>query len=246
MEGAGRARATGTAAVNRATLSLLFSALAAPAAVAQVPDESSGPRDTGSMQVVVSLEERLLRVVLGPDTLLEAPIAVASGQTLSYGGRRWTFRMPRGRHVVRAKKVDPVWSPPDWHYAEVARDHGLRIRRLTSDGHRLRDGRRLVVRDSVVGLVTGPDTSGFEPLPVDEHVVFENTLFIPPFATRNRQLAGELGRYALDLGDGYLLHGTQDPLSIGSAVTHGCVRLGDDDLEWLYLHVPVGATVLVR
>jgi lipoprotein-anchoring transpeptidase ErfK/SrfK len=28
-------------------------------------------------------------------------------------------------------------------------------------------------------------------------------------------------------------------------VTHGCVRVGDDDLEYLYRHVPVGTKVLL-
>ena len=68
-------------------------------------------------------------------------------------------------------------------------------------------------------------------------------MYIPPFVTQNRKVEGELGRYALDLGDGYLIHGTADPKSIGRAVTHGCIRLGDDDIEWLYRNVPRGTTV---
>jgi L,D-transpeptidase YbiS len=83
-------------------------------------------------------------------------------------------------------------------------------------------------------------------LPVSEHIVFDSTLFIPPVDTHNRRLSGELGRYALDLGNGYLLHGTQDQKSVGIDPTHGCIRLGDDDLEWLYRRIPVGATVVVR
>jgi lipoprotein-anchoring transpeptidase ErfK/SrfK len=77
-------------------------------------------------------------------------------------------------------------------------------------------------------------------------VVFDSTLFIPPVGTRNRQLEGALGAFALDLGDGYLLHGTPDPTSIGTASTHGCIRLGDADIAWLHDHVPVGAPVHVR
>ncbi|HEX9564832.1 MAG TPA: L,D-transpeptidase, partial [Gemmatimonadaceae bacterium] len=63
--------------------------------------------------------------------------------------------------------------------------------------------------------------------------------------TLNRMIQGELGRYALDLGDGYLIHGTPDPSSIGRAVTHGCIRLGDRDITWLYRHVPVGTPVYI-
>jgi hypothetical protein len=222
-------------------------ALAVPAAGAQVhgdPAADDGAR-AGAIQVVVSLEERRLWVLAGEDTLRSATVAVPSGVTLEYDGRRWRFDMPRGRHQVIGKKADPVWQPPDWHYAEVARDHGLRVRRLAPRGTTLRDGRRLVVRDSVVGIEPA-DGGPFEPLPPEEHVVFDGVLFIPPFGTRNRRLEGELGRYALDLGDGFLLHGTRDPDSIGTASTHGCIRLSDEDVEWLFSHVPVGAPVLVR
>ena len=49
----------------------------------------------------------------------------------------------------------------------------------------------------------------------------------------------------LDLGEGYLLHGTPYKESLGMAATHGCVRLGDEDIEWLYDHVPVGTRVYI-
>ena len=40
-----------------------------------------------------------------------------------------------------------------------------------------------------------------------------------------------LGDYALALGDGYLIHGTIYKRFLGMPVTHGCVRLNDEDLE---------------
>jgi lipoprotein-anchoring transpeptidase ErfK/SrfK len=85
----------------------------------------------------------------------------------------------------------------------------------------------------------------FQTLPTDEHIVFDETLFIPPMGTKNRRVAGALGKYRLDLGDGYLLHGTPYDKSIGRAVTHGCIRLRDADIEWLYRHVPVGTEVQI-
>ena len=216
---------------------------------AQRPPELSvgvdAARPLSDVRVLVSLQERRLRVVSGLDTLRVATVAVASGEVLEYAGRRWRFDTPRGRLIVRAKRVDPVWLPPDWHYVEVARSYGWRVRQLPYAGFTLGDGRRLAVRDSVVGLVLPTDTTFLE-LPVDEHVVFDSTLFIPPLATRNRTITRELGRFALDLGNGYLLHGTNDPSSIGTATTHGCIRLADDDLEWLYENVPLGATVIIQ
>jgi lipoprotein-anchoring transpeptidase ErfK/SrfK len=194
-------------------------------------------------RVVISLEDRTLWVLYDSDTIRTATVAVASGLTLDFAGRKWTFRTPRearsGRH-----KVDPTWTPPDWMYAEAALEHQLRLAPLSRGNPvQLKDGRQLAVRDSVVGIIDLDEE--FYPLPTDEHIVFESTLFIPPYGTINRKVAGELGAYALDLGDGYLLHGTPYVESLGNAATHGCIRLGDDDIEWLYLHVGRGTPVYI-
>lgn len=196
---------------------------------------------SSAMRVVVSIGARRLWVVSGADTLLDAPVAVGMGRTLSYAGRRWTFATPIGVRKVLRKRSTPYWRPPDWAYAEVAREHGLRLEHLRADRPlTLSDGRQLVVRDSLVGVMM-PD--GFAPLPVEEHVVFDETLYVPPLGTRNRLIEGELGTYQLDLGEGYLLHGTPHEESIGFATTHGCVRLRGHDIEWLFANVPVGTAV---
>jgi L,D-transpeptidase YbiS len=54
-----------------------------------------------------------------------------------------------------------------------------------------------------------------------------------------------LGDYALYLGDGYLIHGTLYQRLLGRSVTHGCVRLGDADLEAVYRAAPVGTWVYI-
>jgi lipoprotein-anchoring transpeptidase ErfK/SrfK len=201
--------------------------------------------DTSSVRLEVSLRDRTLWVMRGTDTLRTMVVAVASGRALQNGLAQWRFVLPRGERTVRAKRTEPVWTPPDWHYVEEARTYHLRVRALPAAGVRLRDGRLLVMRDSVVGLLTRGDPF-FNPLPTDEHIVFDSTLFIPPLGSRNRRIAGELGRFALDLGEGYLVHGTRDPSSIGTATTHGCLRLADDDLEWVFANTPVGTRVRVR
>jgi hypothetical protein len=200
-------------------------------------------RDAKGLRVVVSLFDRHLWVLNDQDTLRVAPAAVVMRTEFEYEGRKWKFDTPRGRRTVRRKEADPAWIPPDWHYAEVARDHGLKLRALPAKGLRLRDGRRLAVRDSVVGLII----PGYEwaPLPIDEEIVFENTLFIPPLGTKNRRIEGELGKYKLDLGDGFLLHGTPYENTIGMAATHGCVRLKSADIEWLYNNIPIGTHVYI-
>ena len=195
------------------------------------------------LRVIVNLEGHELYVLDDADTLIVAPVATAVDTTLSYNGRSWTFTTPRGKRKVLSKETNPVWTPPEWHYAEVAARQGLRLVHLDRGGAvTLSDGRRLVVRGDRVGAL---DASGFAPLPVDEEIVFDGTIYVPPQGTVNRRIEGELGKYKLSLGDGFLLHGTPHTESIGTAATHGCVRLLDEDVQWLYDNVPVGTSVFI-
>lgn len=68
---------------------------------------------------------------------------------------------------------------------------------------------------------------------------------IPPPDDPARLVQGELGAYVLNLGDGYLIHGTKDEKILGRPASHGCVRLGAEDLKKLYAAVPVGARVFI-
>ena len=207
--------------------------------------ERAVARSASGLRVIVSLRERRVWVVRGGDTLRTAKAAVASGMTINFAGKSWTFRTPRGKHTVLRKIINPVWHPPDWLYAEAAMQHNLELARLQPE-RPVRVGRDtlLVVRNGLVGLLD-KKPGRFAPLPTDEHIVFNDTLYIPPYVTQNRKVPGELGQFALDLGDGYLLHGTSDPKSIGRAVTHGCIRLGDMDINWLYVYIPTGTPVYI-
>jgi lipoprotein-anchoring transpeptidase ErfK/SrfK len=56
-----------------------------------------------------------------------------------------------------------------------------------------------------------------------------------------------LGARALYLGSSlYRIHGSNEPETIGQAVSSGCFRLTNDDVIDLYNRVPVGATVIVQ
>lgn len=201
---------------------------------------------TGYRIVVDIFAHELYVIDANGDTLRRAPAATASNATLVYPGMpTWTFETPRGMRRVLGKEKNPVWRPPDWHFAEVALEHGLKIRYLhRGQTIRLKDGTRLLVRGDEVGVIL-PGSREFEPLVLDMHVVFDNTLFIPPVDTKHRQIEGELGHFRLSLGDGYMLHGTPYANSIGTSVTHGCVRLHDEDIEWLYDNVPIGTRVFI-
>jgi L,D-transpeptidase ErfK/SrfK len=56
---------------------------------------------------------------------------------------------------------------------------------------------------------------------------------------------GVLGDYSLSLGQGYLIHGTLYKRYLGMPVTHGCVRMGDDDLEAVYKSMKIGSKVYI-
>jgi lipoprotein-anchoring transpeptidase ErfK/SrfK len=66
-----------------------------------------------------------------------------------------------------------------------------------------------------------------------------------------RHMAGgidnPLGARALYLGGTlYRIHGSNEPETIGQAVSSGCFRMTNDDVKDLYNRVPVGATVVVQ
>ena len=55
-----------------------------------------------------------------------------------------------------------------------------------------------------------------------------------------------LGAYAmrLDIHPGaYLIHGTNNPIAVGMAITHGCIRMYPEDIEALFPLVPVNTPV---
>lgn len=56
---------------------------------------------------------------------------------------------------------------------------------------------------------------------------------------------GAMGDYAIGLGDGYFIHGTLYARLLGRNVTHGCVRLGDEDLRTVFHALSLGSTVIL-
>ena len=64
---------------------------------------------------------------------------------------------------------------------------------------------------------------------------------IPGGSPRNPMGEAVLG---LDRGN-YAIHGTNDPSSIGHFVSHGCIRMYNQDIVDLYSRVPIGTAVFV-
>ena len=66
-----------------------------------------------------------------------------------------------------------------------------------------------------------------------------------PKSQADRIEPGVLGEYALGFGKGYFIHGTLYPRLLGKNVTHGCIRLNDEDLKSVYRLAKVGTPIMI-
>ncbi|PIW86832.1 MAG: L,D-transpeptidase [Nitrospirae bacterium CG_4_9_14_3_um_filter_41_27] len=62
---------------------------------------------------------------------------------------------------------------------------------------------------------------------------------------KDRVENGILGDYALGFGDGYFIHGTLYRRLLGRSVTHGCIRVGDEDLMAIYTAAGIGTRIYI-
>ncbi|HEX2095118.1 MAG TPA: L,D-transpeptidase, partial [Longimicrobiaceae bacterium] len=152
--------------------------------------------------LVVSIAERKVVYLKGNDTLFSAPVAVGSGKTLVMGGKTMRFQTPRGKMAITHKELDPVWVPPNWHYIEIARNRGLRVVDM-SNAH----------PNALAGFPPGREP------------IRGGTIYIPPWGSPQRKHKGVLGVAKLEMYDGYYFHGTDNEASIGTAASHGCIRM---------------------
>jgi L,D-transpeptidase YbiS len=66
-----------------------------------------------------------------------------------------------------------------------------------------------------------------------------------PREFKDRVESGVLGDYALGFGNGYFIHGTLYTRLLGRNITHGCVRVGDEDLKALFKAASIGTKVII-
>lgn len=198
--------------------------------------------------IVVSIGERELWYKKGSEVLFHTQVATGSGKTLvsTAGGKEYKFDTPRGRLIVQSKEVDPEWVPPDWHFQEEANKKGLGIMRLER-GNAIRSSDGSVLSVQGANIVRRYPNGSVVPLDVTEghEIIANGNIIIPPYGTTQRRYKGIMGTRRLYLGDGYGIHGTDHPESIGRAASHGCVRLRNEDIEKLYDIVPVGTVVYI-
>jgi L,D-transpeptidase YbiS len=68
---------------------------------------------------------------------------------------------------------------------------------------------------------------------------------IPPPNSPKREVKGFLGKYALMLGDGIMIHGTKDLRSLGRKASHGCIRVPADLLAKMWKLTRLGTEVYI-
>jgi hypothetical protein len=198
------------------------------------------------MKIMVSIDNRWLWLVSGRDTLMSTQIAIGMGKDFEFEGKKFRFETPRSRRRVLKKEEAPKWNVPEWHYMERAQARNLELVRLNKDDKvELGDGSFLMVVGDNVGRLN--HYGNFWAFTPGLEIIFDGKIFVPPMGTQQRLVPDALGPFKLDMGDGYLLHGTNiyNEDTIGDAVSHGCVRLTNEDLDRLYHIVPVGTPVFI-
>jgi len=232
--------------------------------VATVAKQTDDVPDTGQT-VLVSTAENKVYLRRNGQTIFEAVCSTGKGTTLAVDGKTLVFDTPIGKFHIKAKEENPLWVPPDWHFVEEAQREGMRVVHLdpgqtldadTGQPARAKDtgiwswfgsnngGSRRTLR--VKGDTVIENDNGIErELPPGQTIVAGGAIVVPPINTKQRHYDKVLGKYRLELGDGYGIHGTDEPDKLGQSVSHGCVRLGDDDIAKLYALANVGDEVII-
>ncbi len=227
-------------------------------AVGEAPPPGSAA--TGSSRgrlVLINTATNNLFVTVGEKVVFQARCATGKGTSLKTGDGNHLFVTPKGDFLVQSKEERPVWIPPDWYFIEEARKRGLRTVRLqpgrpipmeSETGLALAANggaaasRQIEVRRDRVVAVSG---STVRELPPGKLILAGDAIVIPPYGTPQRRFQNVLGAYRINFGGGFGIHGTDEPDAIGRPVTHGCVRLSDEDIRALYPLVEVGDEVVI-
>jgi LysM repeat protein len=168
------------------------------------------------------------------------PYEIQPGDRLSEIGKK--YQVP-WQYLVRLNQVDPRRIRPGQllkvvkgpmhalvdlsDFELTVHAHGYYVRRYRVGIGR--DGRSPVGKFAVLNKVVDPQYTSPE----------------------GKVIAGDdpqnpLGERWLDLGDGYGIHGTIDPDSIGKAESRGCIRLTNEDVAEVYDLLGVGSEVVIR
>lgn len=195
-------------------------------------------------RIVVSREGRSLWLMRDSTIVLKAPVAIGRSKRLVWKGKEYDFTTPIGTRKVVSKGTVPIWTPPDWHYFEIAVDQQLEPVFLKMNSRIvLSDTTRIEVRGKQVGRVNR--YGNFWPFTPGKEIIFDGKVFIPPMGTAQRRVPEVLGTHKLEMGNGYLIHGTNEAGTIGEAVSHGCIRMYNEDVARLFALADVGTPIYI-
>ncbi len=182
-------------------------------------------------------------MMIGPDVLEIQTLLAAQG--LGPGPLDGIFgplteRALRHFQKDRGLKTDGIAGPDTWRALTCGHDYDLaEMAAVLPKIHVHVDTRILTINRN--GTITAyPVAVGkpSTPSPVGEwKVVFKSMNPGGPFGVRWMRLSVPWG--------GYGIHGTNNPNSIGKAVSHGCIRLYNEDVVKLYDLTPVGTPVSI-
>lgn len=154
--------------------------------------------------------------------------------------RSFTKQAPRGRYIVIDRRNNRLW---------VRSPKGVELEAVVSTGS------GTVLKES-----GGQERTWTFETPPGRHKVLSmrrNPIWVkpdwafleegdqPPKRTSERVDRASLGEWALDLGDGYMIHGTLYERLLGRSLTHGCIRVGRDDLREVARLARPGTPVLI-
>lgn len=197
-------------------------------------------------KILVSTKDKWLWFVVGKDTLMSAPVAIGIGKDFQWKGKKYRFETPTGRRKVLKKEDNPIWTVPEWHYLEKAAARGLEpVYVKPGEIYPLDDGTWIEMQNGEVGRVN--HFGNFWPFTPGIEIIFDGRIYVPPINSPQRRVPDALGPVKLDMGDGYLIHGTHiyNKETIGTAASHGCVRMHNEDVERLAQMVDPGTPVFI-
>lgn len=204
------------------------------------PLPPTGSRLVGSTQVItvpdhntLPLEAFAAQYGLGLSNMLEAnpgvdPFLPKSGTTLTIPQQLILPDTVREGIVVNVAEMRLYYYPPGGNTVEVL-PIGI--------GQAGRETPRNWVT-SVERKQVGPTWS---PTPNTRRAYAAEGKTLPAFVPAGPD--NPMGLYAIYIGRLYAIHGTNSNFGIGLRVSQGCIRLRNNDIKYLFDHVPVGTRV---
>ncbi|MEX0725323.1 MAG: L,D-transpeptidase family protein [Planctomycetaceae bacterium] len=175
-----------------------------------------------------------------PQPHIEEPYVVQPGDQLRKVGK--TYHVP-WEFIARVNRIDPrkiragqklkVFTGPFTADIDVS-DYRLTLK-----------WKDLYVKSYLVGVGTKGTT------PFGEFVVKDKLVDPVYYGSEGDVIANDdpnnpLGERWIDLGDSYGIHGTIEPDSIGKAMSKGCIRMHNEEVEEVYDFLDIGSTVVIR